>query len=276
MFWFGPTGVGKTALLWDMLLSLLSIENSGISALDYGYSSYIIGQLLDATYYSVGDDDAVPLCPLAVLDQPGGIQWLSAWFKRFFKRWDLELRERQWDDFRGKLARAKDGTNFRGEPLRQLIDFRGLIQGQDHDSERIREILAQYTMPPELGGYGHIFNGLPTEQPDQRVVIYEMSKLGRDPQIVDPATELILHNIGARNTKGHPRWIAVDEAHRQLRDPIGAAELEQTIREFRRLNCSFIGATQSIVEVARSPIRDILLDQMSALLSPAYYSDSAR
>jgi type IV secretion system protein TrbE len=266
LFAFGPTGVGKTAMIWDMLLSLLSISNSRISALDYGYSSFIIGQLLDAAYYSVGDTDAVPLCPLAVLDQPDGIQYLSGWFKRVLKRWDLELRERQWDDFRDKLVRAKDGTNYKGEPLRQLIDFRGLIQPGQPDDERIREILQQYILPPHLGGYGHIFNGTPTEHPDQRVVIYEMSKLGRDPQITEPATELILHNIGARNTGKHPHWILVDEAHRQLRDPIGAAELEQTIREWRRLNCSFLGCTQSIVEVAKSPIRDILLDQMAALV----------
>jgi type IV secretion system protein TrbE len=265
-FWFGPTGVGKTAIIWDLLSSLLSIPNSRISALDYGYSSYIIGQLLDAAYYSVGDTDAVPLCPLAVLDQPNGLQYLTSWFKRLFKRWDLELRERQWDDFRAKLAGAKDGTNYKGEPMRQLIDFRGLIQPGQHDDERIREILQQYILAPELGGFGHIFNGVSTEHPDQRVVIYEMSKLGRDPQITDPATELILHNIGAKNTGKHPHWIFVDEAHRQLRDPIGATELEQTIREWRRLNCSAILCTQSTVEVAKSPIRDILLDQMAALV----------
>jgi type IV secretion system protein TrbE len=234
-------------------------------ALDYGYSSYVITHLLNGEYHDVGAPDAVPLCPLAMLDEPNGLHWLMGWFKRLFKRWDLELRERQWDDFRAALVRARDGRNYLGQPLRQLIDLRGLIQANDHDSERVREILQQYCMPAQLGGYGHIFNGLPSASPHQRVVVYEMQNLGSDKQVAAPATELILRKT-ISNLDGRPTWILVDELHRSLSDETAAPELERMLREIRRLNGGFIGATQSTVEIANSPIRQLLKDNMGAMV----------
>ncbi|HJU09386.1 MAG TPA: hypothetical protein VJ728_00845 [Candidatus Binataceae bacterium] len=246
-------------------MALLGIPNSRIVALDYGYSSFAIAHLLHADYHDVGTPDAVPLCPLAMLDAPNGLHWLMGWFKRLFKRWDLELRERQWDDFRDALVKAKTGSNYLGEPLRQLVDLRGLIYGNDHDSERIREILQQYCMPAELGGWGHIFNGKPSTIANQRVTVYEMQNLGSDKQVAAPATELILRKT-ISNLDGRPTWILLDELHRSLSDETAAPELERMIRELRRLNCSFIGATQSTVEIANSPIRQLLIDNMGAMI----------
>jgi hypothetical protein len=253
--WLGPTSSGKSFTLWFLAVALLGILKSRIVALDYGYSSYVITHLLNGEYHDVGAPDAVPLCPLAMLDEPNGLHWLMGWFKRLFKRWDLEMRERQWDDFRAALVRARDGRNYLGQPLRQLIDLRGLIQANDHDSERVREILQQYCMPAQLGGYGHIFNGLPSASPNQRVVVYEMQNLGSDKQIAAPATELILRKT-ISNLDGRPTWILVDELHRSLSDETAAPELERMLREIRRLNGGFIGATQSTVEIANSPIHN--------------------
>ncbi|MBV8456083.1 MAG: hypothetical protein JO122_05660, partial [Acetobacteraceae bacterium] len=94
--WLGPTSSGKSFTIWFVAVALLGISHSRIVALDYGYSSYAISHLLQAEYHDVGAPEAVPLCPLAILDQPNGLHWLMGWFKRLFKRWDLEMRERQW------------------------------------------------------------------------------------------------------------------------------------------------------------------------------------
>lgn len=263
--WLGPTGVGKSFDMWFLAMALLGIPDSRIVALDYGYSSLAAAHLLKAEYHDVGKPGSLAMCPLAMLDQPGGMQWLMGWFKRLFKRWDLELRERQWDDFRSALVTASTGTNWKGEPLRRLEDFRGLIQPGDHDRERIREILQQYCLPPEYGGWGHIFNGVPTANPNQRVTIYEMYNLGSDKQACAPATELILRQVTA-SLKGNPTTLFVDELHRALSDETAAPELELGLREWRRNNCSFIGATQTTEEIANSPIRRVLIDNMGAMV----------
>jgi type IV secretory pathway VirB4 component len=263
--WLGPTGVGKSFTLWFLAVALLGLPHSRIVALDYGYSSYAIAHLLQAEYHDVGAPDAIPLCPLAILDQPNGLHWLMGWFKRLFKRWDLELREREWDDFRGALIRARDGRNYLGEPLRELIDFRGLIPEGRPEHERIREILQQYCMPASLGGWGHIFNGKPSTTTNQRVVVYEMQNLGSDKHVSAPATELILRRT-ISNLDGRPTWILVDELHRSLSDETAAPELERMLREIRRQNGGFIGATQSTVEIANSPIRQLLIDNMGAMV----------
>jgi type IV secretion system protein TrbE len=263
--WLGPTGVGKSMTLWFLAVALLGIHDSRIVALDYGYSSYVIAHLLNGEYHDVGAPDSVPLCPLAMLDEPGGLQWLMGFFKRMFKRWDLELRERQWDDFRDNLVKAKTGTDYLGQPLRQLVDFRGLIQPNTPDDERVREILQQYCLPPHLGGYGHIFNGKPSTNPNQRLIVYEMQNLGSDKQVCAPATELILRRT-ISSLDGRPTWMLIDEMHRSLSDETAAPELERSLREMRRSNCALVGATQSTIEIANSPIRQLLIDNMGAMI----------
>jgi type IV secretion system protein TrbE len=263
--WLGPTGTGKSFDIWFVALALLGIPDSRIVALDYGYSSYVVSHLLASEYHDVGAPDAVPLCPLAMLDEPGGLQWLMGWFKRMFKRWDLELRERQWDDFRDNLVKAKTGTDYLGQPLRQLADFRGLIQPNTRDDERVREILQQYCLPAHLGGFGHIFNGKPNPNPNQRVIVYEMQNLGSDKQVCAPATELILRRT-ISSLDGRPTWVLVDEMHRSLSDETAAPELERSLREMRRSNCALVGATQSTIEIANSPIRQLLVDNMGAMV----------
>jgi type IV secretion system protein VirB4 len=258
----GPIGTGKSALIANMVCAYLGIPNARIAWLDLGYSSFVLGHLLQAEYHDVGAAESVPLCPLAMLDQPDGLQWLMGWFQRMFKRHDLELRERQWDNFRGWLVQAKEGTNYKGEPLRQLIDLRGLVRGEDHDTERIREILQQYCLSPEFGGWGHVFNGKPTANGHQRVTIYELQELmalGIIKRATAPAMELILHQIMS-GLDGSPTWIFADEFWSLLGDDISAEWLFAALRTLRRRNTGFVGCTQSLVEIVNSPYRDLLLE----------------
>lgn len=261
----GPSGTGKSALIANLVCAYLGIPNSRIAWLDLGYSSFVLGHLLEAKYHDVGAADSVPLCPLAMLDQPDGLQWLMGWFQRAFKRFDLELRERQWDDFRGCLVEVKNGTNYMGEPLRKLIDLRGLIRGNDRDSERIREILQQYCLVPEFGGWGHVFNGGPITNGRQRVTIYELQELmglGINKRASAPAMELILHQI-ISGLDGSPAFIFADEFWSLLGDEISAEWLFAALRTLRKRNVGFIGCTQSLVEITNSPYRDLLLESCS-------------
>ena len=74
-----------------------------------------------------------------------------------------------------------------------------------------------------------------------------------------PAIELILYSITS-SIRDDPVWVFADEFWALLADPISSAWLFDTIRTLRKKNAGFIGCTQSLVEIANSRDRDLLLE----------------
>jgi len=133
-----------------------------------------------------------------------------------------------------------------------------MIEGGDRAGrDRIRRILKEL-----IDSYSHIMGGSADPSRDNRVIIYEMSGLRQIPtHVAAPATELLLHNIVSK-LDGSPAWVLADEFWSLLGDEISATWLFDTIRTLRKKNCSFVGVTQSLVEIVNSPDRDLLLENL--------------
>ena len=244
----GPTGSGKSAALGMMVAAATALTDIRIVWLDLDYSSFVLAHALGATYHELAADGAAPLCPLAFLDEPGGLEWTFNWFLRLFARWPvLMLDEVDSRDLTEALELA------RSENLRTMTLLANLVQ-----RPRLREVLRNYTTS---GKWGHIFDGAPAEgDSSSGVTVYEMRGLmALGDRAAAPATELILHaaETGMGNT---PTFIYVDEAWRLLSDKVSADWLYDAIRTFRKRNAGIILATQSLTELANSPYRDLLLE----------------
>ena len=245
----GPTGTGKSSLIGTMVAAYTGVPSVRIAWLDLDYSSFVLAHLLDATYRDMGAADTPALCPLAFLDDPNGLEWLSGWFERLFARWNLELNERQFEDFQDSLREA------RRTGVRNLSGLRALIYGGE-GRDRIRRILRHYTTY-----WKHIFDGEPGAADASQVTVYEMRGLvGVGKQASAPATELILHSIVSQLDGSFPAWIFADEFWSLLGDATSAEWLFDSIRTMRKKNCGFIGSTQSLTEIVNSPYRDLLLE----------------
>jgi type IV secretory pathway VirB4 component len=242
----GPSGSGKSTLLSVLATAYLSIPNSRIAWLDLDYSSFVLAHLLGANYRELGAEDTPALCPLALLDQPDGLEWLFGWFERLFARWNFELDERQSEELAFCLREA------RRTGVRTMSGLRGIVPGEQG---RIRRILRHYTTY-----WKNIFDGEPTAADNNRVAIYEMRGLvGLGKRASAPATELILHSIISA-LDGSPTWIFADEFWSLLGDEVSAEWLFDSIRTLRKKNSGFVGCTQSLVEIVNSPYRDLLLE----------------
>ncbi|MBV8357545.1 MAG: hypothetical protein JO189_06355 [Deltaproteobacteria bacterium] len=217
-----------------------------IAWLDLDYSSFVLTHLLGADYRDIGSQDTPPLCPLAFLDQPDGVEWLFAWFERGFARWNFELDERQSEEFAFCLREA------RRQGIRTLSGLRAIIP---NEQGRIRRILRHMTTY-----WKHIFDGEPTSTANHRITVFEMRGLiGLGQRAAAAAMELILHSL-ISNLDGSPTWIFADEFWSLLGDQVSAEWLFDAIRTLRKKNAGFIGCTQSLVEIVNSPYRDLLLE----------------
>src|SRR5215472_15764899 len=148
----GPIGSGKSSLLGAMVCAYTGIPDSRIIWLDVDYSSFVLAHLLGASYRDVGAPDSEPLNPMDFLYVDGGMEWLKRWFERLFKRWNLELDERDTEDFNDALRKAKRENVF------NLSGLYALVYGGTPGRNRIRRILDTYTKD-----WGHIFN--PADRP---------------------------------------------------------------------------------------------------------------
>lgn len=244
----GPVGMGKSSLLGAMACAYLGITNARIAWLDLDYSSFVLAHLLGdlADYSDMGAQDTPPLCPLALLDQPDGLDWLFGWFERLFARWNFELDERQSEEFAFCLRDA------RRTGVRTISGLRALLPGEQG---RIRRILRQYSTY-----WKHIFYGDAANASTRPVTVYELRGLaGLGKRASAPATELILHSI-ISGLDGSPTWIFADEFWSLLGDEVSAEWLFDSIRTGRKKNCGFAGCTQSLTEIVNSPYCGLLLE----------------
>jgi type IV secretion system protein TrbE len=239
----GPTGVGKTTLEGAVICAYDSIPDVRITAFDVGWSSWPIAHLLGADYREIGSEETLALCPLTLLDKPGGEQWLFGWLERAFARFSYEMDEDDIEELARALRQAKR------EGMRTLTELRHCI---NLGRKRMRKILYQYTHY-----WQHIFDGKPnTETTDNRLTFYEIGRLSElSIQAAAPAMELMLQFITAdlqAQQTPFPSWIFADEWHRLLSDKVSIHWFQDALRMFRRLNCGFVGFSQSLVLLCQS------------------------
>lgn len=260
----GTTGSGKTTWEHSFIAALHGIPNIGrIVLLDSSVAkaSFVFAHLLDAEYHEVGAQDSLPLCPLAMLDKPHGLQWLMGWFERlFYRRNSFELDERGSKDLMEALRdvrmRKNHPTTADGQG-RNLLDLYAAIDGGEPQRNRIRKILEEMRE-----SYGHIFGGNPAPENDNIFSVYQLNGLSDVPKYIStPAKELILHSIIV-NLDGRPSWVIWDEFWDAVGDDTSAAWLFQSLRTMRGLNCGFGGLTQTSTEITESPHCNVMLGLM--------------
>jgi hypothetical protein len=270
----------KGAFTTDEMVRLetenLAMRREGIGQaqpwLDLGHSSFVLAHLLGAEYHDVGDPDSTPLCPLALLDRPTGLQYLMGWFERlFFRRKEFELDEEGSKDLREALMDVRGNKGWDGvTPPRHLRRLYTALRTGTAQRTRMRSILDEM-----IESYGYIFGGEPTDATNNRITVYELSNLDTAPKYIStPAKELLLYNtmIGLN---GKPGWVIWDEFWDAIGDDTSSAWFFRAIRTMRRMNCGFVGLTQSSVEITDSPYCNLLLGNMPGkLFFPDHSADT--
>jgi type IV secretion system protein VirB4 len=266
MLGIGGTGSGKSTLAAVLACALQAIPDSSLTWLDLGHSSFVIAHLLGAEYHDVGNVDSVPLCPLALLDQPHGLQFLMGWFERlFFRRKQFELDENGSKDLRNALMDVRSNHNWDGvtppRHLRRLYAALPSGRGGDDQRTRMRGVVNEL-----IEDYAYIFGGEPPEASNNSIIVYELSNLDSAPKYIStPTKELILYNTIAR-LDGKPAACIWDEFWDAIGDDTSGPWFFRAIRTMRRKNCSFVGFTQSSIDITRSPDCNLLLGNMPGKL----------
>jgi type IV secretion system protein VirB4 len=242
----GPTTGGKSTLLGTMVAGLAVLPDVRIIWLDRDYSSFVLTHAMGGTYIELAANNSSPLCPFQWIEIENGTAWLFDWFSRLFKRWSIELNERQAADLTKALELAKVAG------IRTMGAFIHLI----HDPE-MRGVLRNYVAS---GQWGHIFDAEPLPNVRTLLTTYEMRHLDAlGERVSGPATELIIRDAEV-GLGEKPTFVVVDEARWFLASAVGLPFIDRALRTFRKYNAGIILATQSLSEIENSDVRSLLLE----------------
>jgi type IV secretion/conjugal transfer VirB4 family ATPase len=246
----GPTGAGKSTALATLASQFGRYPGSQVFAFDNGNSMMPLCLARpDGVHYRLAADDMEALAPLASIDGIEDRAWTTEWVEGLFEQLRISLSPEQRTLVREAVDSLAESTSSSDE--RTLTALRAFLQDRT-----LQEAFKTYTS----GAAGRVLNGKRGDLRSGRFTVFDIELLMKmGPKVYTP-TLLYLFREVERRLDGSPTMIIIDEAWVALQDARFSARLEEWLRTLRRKNAAVIFASQSLGDVARSPIRDILLE----------------
>lgn len=252
----GDTGAGKSVHLCCIEAAFRRYKNARIIIFDNGKSSKVLTYGVGGSFYDLADEkNGLSFQPLAKIDNADERQWAMEWLCDYLQDENIEITPH----IKGLVREAL--LTLAGLPAehRTISTFKDYLQD---------EHLKQAVMPLTMGNeYGSIFDSSIDTLELSSWQSFEMGKIINKPSIVGPALMYIFHRIEniLKGYDGHdvsqdgPTLIVLDECWMFFKNPLFALKIEDWLRTLRKFNASVIFATQSLDDVVKSPLFDIIL-----------------
>ncbi|QOT82251.1 transporter [Cupriavidus basilensis] len=252
----GPTGAGKSTLLELMGLQHMRYRRARTIKFEKGYSSYVACASVNGAYYDLagehpsivgGKEYRDALCPLRHVDQPSWRLWALDWIETCLALSKVEVTSRR----RNLIANALVSIGNADPDQRTMTHFVSQLQDSD-----LQEALKPYT----LAGNNQMLDGEDDTLQGAHFIVFEMEHLmGKGAQIAVPVLLYLFRKVETM-LDGSPTLLILDEAWLMLEHPIFSAKIKEWLKVMRKRNCSVGFATQSISDVGKSSIRDVLYE----------------
>lgn len=246
----GPTGSGKTVLLNTMALQDFRYHNMQVFYFDKDYGAYLVAKATGGIHYDLlGESKSkaakLSFYPLANLRSMTEIAWAADWIELLFSQQGVSITPEQRNYIIDAVVRLAESES------RTLTE---LLIPQDKD---LQKALRYY----QLGGAsGGILDGNIDSLKNNRFQVFEQSNLiKKGDKLVVPTLSYIFHQIEER-TDGRPTKIYIDEAWVNLMNALSLEQIEDWLRTIRKKNGALVLATQSLLEISNSSIRDLILE----------------
>lgn len=244
---FGPTGSGKSTLLALLMAQFCRYPNAQVFSFDKGYSAYVLTSAAGGDHYDLGIDD-ISFCPFARIDRETERLWAHDWLELLMRLQNVPLLP----EYRKALWRAIELLASCPPSGRTVTDLINTVQ-----EHALRDALQRYALSGPLGRFLDADHDGLNDGRFQTFEIETLMSLGE--QVLLPVLTYLFHAID-RRLDGRPTLIVLDEAWVMLANGAFGAKIEEWLRTLRKKNAAVVLATQSLTEVANSPVRDVILE----------------
>lgn len=251
----GPTGSGKSVALVTLMAQALRYRDMHIFAFDKGKSAFALCEATGGNFYDVGGDNSdLAFCPLQFIDTVADRAWASSWIETIILL-SLKQGERLPIEWRNAIADALETMHRNNEHT--LSDFSRTVQIQE-----IKEIMKIYTVE---GAMGQLLDApsdslsFDNDGTKPFFTVFEIESLMdlKDEKFILPVFLYLFRRI-EKALQGQPAMITLDESWLLFQNPLVKAELTKWLKTFRKANAFVVMATQSLNDLTRSGLLDII------------------
>ena len=250
----GPTGAGKSVLLALLALQFRRYSGARIVAFDHGRSLRAAGIAMGGDWHDLGqgDSDGVRLQPLRYIDEDAERAWAADWVSALLAREGIPpspaSREHIWS--------ALNALSTAPTEERTLTGLSVMLQ-----SIALKQALQPYCLG---GAHGGLLDAEGNSIAMADVCVIETQGLIGTPAAPSVLSHLF-HQIEGQ-LDGAPTLILIDEGWLALDDDDFAQQLKRWLKTLRKANASVIFATQSLADIANSPIATALIESCPSRL----------
>ena len=243
----GPTGAGKSVHLGLIASQFMKYEKAQVFFFDKDASSRVLTYCLGGEFYDLGEKE-LAFQPLSQVDKLEEQEFARDWLISILEQENLTITPEK------KTIIWEALTSLANTPKEQrtIENFTHFVQDFD-----IKEALELYT---QNGAYGKYFDADRDNFSDNRWIVFEMSKIMKNPKILVPILDYIFHRIEVEKLDGKPTIIILDECWLFLQDEKMKNKIDEWLRVLRKKNTSVIFATQGLSEIANSTIVSSITD----------------
>ena len=266
----GSTGSGKS-FTTNYLLTNFLIESdiNHVVIIDIGGSYRKLCQLFDGHYLSVDLTDAYAFNPLpergAVFDGKEYDPDVLAYTTLILGRMILDDSEVLNSAGENLLENALKAT-YRTGASPTLKDIRAYLQKIDGNDET-KMLAAHYANNLEMwteGRYARIFNTRKRLSVENRLIVFDLEKLGHHPRLQSVYFYVIREIIDTKlRAKALKKMIVIDEGWRFFNDDVGSRLIENLYRTARKSN-------GMILSISQSPVDFLNTKAANAIISNTY------
>jgi type IV secretion system protein VirB4 len=243
----GPTGAGKSVLLSFLALQWRRYADAQVFVFDKGGSARAAILGLGGIAMDLGGTSAPAFQPLARIDQPAGLSAALDWIMGLLAQEGVvenpDAKQRIWSALQSLASAPVE--------QRHLTGLRLLVQ-----DGRLQSALLPYT---QEGAHGGIFDGAEDRLSFSDAVLFEMEEIMARPNAAGPALLYLFDRLDER-FDGRPSLLVLDEAWLFLDSPLFAARIREWLKTLRKKNVAVLFATQSLADIANSPIAPALIE----------------
>lgn len=250
----GQTGGGKSVLL-NTLAYQSRKYNSRVIFFDNGGSSRVLTRAVGGKFYDIGRQK-INFQPLRYIDKQSEREWATEWL--------LSILDAEKYNYTGAdktlLTEALTQMSTEAPDDRTMSLLTLLLQNRE-----MANIFKFYTKDEKLGIYGEYFDNSQDDINDDNLFqVFELEKVF-ETKILDIFLDYLFHRVetellSAKNGKVVPTFMFLDEFWRMLGTERFKARIKNWLKTLRKKHVAVVMATQSLSDVARSDIREVLLE----------------
>jgi type IV secretion system protein VirB4 len=250
----GPTGAGKSTLLNLLSCQWLRYSNARVYIFDKGASCRAMTLAMGGDFYDLGGEgEAICFQPLAGIDDESELAWAQEWVADLLHREKVEVTP----TIKQELWAALSNLASMPQTQRTLSTLLGLVQNAD-----IRQALRSFTLD---GPHGRLLDANEDTLTDcdvergARWQAFEMEHLMHSRSALLPVLTYLFRRLEKR-FDGSPTLMILDEAWLYLTESLFAAKIREWLKVLRKKNVAVIFATQSLSDIADSPIAPAIIE----------------